>query len=727
MTKLRTGNLEPPLMSIEVVVTTNRWRNDPSSREVVEYIRSQEDALQLSGSVIYYDFPAYADYEAATSRPDILLLSPKHGFVAIRILDPSLFRRSNEEAAAIDIALDDFATNLHSRLIRSRELRRGRTGSVVSIYSAIFAPGLQEPTGEGELSSEVCTSLERLGAYISEAESEPLTSEQIAETRSVVEGAKALARPNKRIIADPAAQPLAAAMARLESEILNFDQRQRHIALVDVGGPARIRGLAGSGKTVILAMKAAHLHLNDPNALILVTFYTKSLRATIKGLITKFYRLYSETDPDWKRVHIRHGWGGATIPGVYSEACKRAGRMPLTLPEAKRVAQRGENAFGAACRELVESGLAKPHYDHVLIDEGQDFPAGFYRLCYEIAKGARDGKSIVWAYDELQDIMNVKIRQPDELFGTDADGRPRVDLDRSSVHVPPGASNDAVLSKAYRNQRDVLVSAHALGFGVYGTIVQMLESAEHWEDVGYEVETGPLQPGQQVRVFRPDRNSPLHLPNLPQFPLIGYFNPTSLEEEASWVCSSIKSFLDGGLAPEEIMVVSLDDRHARRYFTTISQCLAQLGISSNNVIADPYNEPPFSISGRVTLSTVYRAKGNEGAVVFAIGLDAIDGRSRDGRNKLFTAFTRSKAWLRVSGIGEAGQRIINELAEALQLTPRIQFVMPDIREIETIQRGFSKRQSAAKAAKEQFLKRMRAAGFSDDEIEEELQQGLLNE
>ena len=53
--------------------------------------------------------------------------------------------------------------------------------------------------------------------------------------------------------------------------------------------------------------------------------------------------------------------------------------------------------------------------------------------------------------------------------------------------------------------------------------------------------------------------------------------------------------------------------------------------------------------------------------------------------------------------------------------------MPNLKEIETIQRGFSKKQAAARAAREQYLKQLRAAGFSDEEIEEEIQQGLVNE
>ncbi len=714
-------------MALDIIVTTNRWKNDPSSRSLVNFLDEHQDDLGISDGVVYYDFPAYADYEASIFRPDILLLSPAHGFVAIRVFDPSIFQRSGERLQEIDAALDDFVSNLHSRLIRSRDLRKGRTGSIVDIHPIIFlGSDIQQVEGTDDVEAEVCGSLNALKSYLNDNRGTLLRGPIVAEVRSVVEGAKALSRPIKRSINDPEQQPLALALAKLEQEIANFDEKQRHIALVDVGGPARIRGLAGSGKTVILAMKAAHIHLVDPECRILITFYTKSLRATIKTLITRFYRLYSDTDPDWKRVHVRHGWGGGTIPGVYSDSCERAGVQPLKLPEAKQRAKRGETAFGAACADVINSGNVKPYYDHILIDEGQDFPDSFYKLSFLLAKGERDRKSIVWAYDELQDIMNVKIRQPNELFGLGPDGMPLVDLDRTLSNAPPGATNDAVLSKAYRNQRDVLVAAHALGFGVYGNIVQMLESAEHWEDVGYQVQSGPLTTGKRVEILRPDRNSPLQMSDLKGFPTVDAFVAKDLDAEVEWTVNSITSFITHGLQAEEILVIALDDRHARVYLAKISEKLAEKNISCNNVIADPYNEPPFTISGKVTLSTVYRAKGNEAAAVCAVGIDAVDTKLRDGRNKIFTAFTRSKAWLRVSGIAPAASSIIAELRTAVRNSPRITFIMPNLKEIDTIQRGFSKKQAAAKAAREQYLKQLRAAGFSDEEIEEELQQSFPN-
>jgi superfamily I DNA and RNA helicase len=158
----------------------------------------------------------------------------------------------------------------------------------------------------------------------------------------------------------------------------------------------------------------------------------------------------------------------------------------------------------------------------------------------------------------------------------------------------------------------------------------------------------------------------------------------------------------------------------------IVEALANQGISSNNVIADPYNEPPFTIAGKVTLSTVYRAKGNEAAAVIAVGIDAVETKLRDGRNKVFTAFTRSKAWLRVSGVTPLAHPIITELRTAVENSPHIRFTMPNLKEIDTIQRGFSKKQAAARAARENYLKQLRAAGLSEEEIEEEIQQGFVN-
>jgi superfamily I DNA and RNA helicase len=247
---------------MEIVVTTNRWKSDPNSRQLVEHLQANAQNLSLQNAIVYYDFPSYADYEASSFRPDLLIFSPNLGFIAARFYDKTLFKRSSEGLEELDLALEDFVGNLHSRLVRSRSLRDSRTTTIVPIHSLILA--FEDAPTDGELAeveSDFCSSIQSFDKFLKEKQSVALSADAVSEIRSVVEGAKALMRSTKRRVEDDAQKPLARILRDMESQIANFDEKQRHIALVDVGGPARIRGLAGSGKTVILAMKAGPVAL----------------------------------------------------------------------------------------------------------------------------------------------------------------------------------------------------------------------------------------------------------------------------------------------------------------------------------------------------------------------------------------------------------------------------------------------------------------------------------
>jgi superfamily I DNA and RNA helicase len=140
------------------------------------------------------------------------------------------------------------------------------------------------------------------------------------------------------------------------------------------------------------------------------------------------------------------------------------------------------------------------------------------------------------------------------------------------------------------------------------------------------------------------------------------------------------------------------------------------GIASNNIIADIYSEPPFLIEGKCTLSTVYRAKGNEAAVVAVMGCDAVPLKTRSGRNRLFTAFTRAKGWLRITGMGDGFKALKNEIDRALSYAPEMRFRMPDPRQIELIQRDLSERDAKLQRAREE-IERVRASlGLTEQEM-----------
>ena len=169
---------------------------------------------------------------------------------------------------------------------------------------------------------------------------------------------------------------------RSKSEILNdiqnqeatFDIEQKKTALVTIDGPQRIRGLAGSGKTIVLTMKAALYHLQNPDEEILYTYYTKSLYELIHGLIDRYYRDFSDNrEPNWDKIHILHGWGGSGVNGVYYQACLDNGISPITFSSA---VGHGMQPFDFVCTQMLKNEL-KPKYDLTLIDEGQDFNSFF--------------------------------------------------------------------------------------------------------------------------------------------------------------------------------------------------------------------------------------------------------------------------------------------------------------------------------------------------------------
>jgi superfamily I DNA and RNA helicase len=311
-------------------------------------------------------------------------------------------------------------------------------------------------------------------------------------------------------------------------------------------------------------------------------------------------------------------------------------------------------------------------YDYLFIDEGQDFPPEFVQLCSLLT---RDMK-FVYAYDDLQSIFQTRAPDAAAIFGANTDGTPKTEFER-----------DIVLYKCYRNPREILVCAHAIGFGIYGKPVQMLENKEHWEDVGYEVEQGPLEAGNDVSILRPERNS---IPMLSESQTVDQLIETgvysSVDEEVGEVTKAILAQIRDGLRPDDIVVAVVDDRNAKDYLNLLGLQLSRSNIACNN-IHEASGVPEFQVDGRVTLTTVHKAKGNEGFAVHVIGADALFLSPTKGpRNRLFTAMTRAKGWLRVTGVGAAAKKLVKEIELAKSNSPYLKFTYPSAGDLETMRR-----------------------------------------
>lgn len=678
---------------------------------IFETLELESDKLGLSEAIVYYGFPVFKDYEANSIESKFAILSKKHGLILLQSSNRHSIENDDEN-------LSQLFTFMESALRKSKILRLNKKNLAVEVASYIFCD-----TERDDLENEVIISHEDLRQMlIGDMLEHTISQEHFDEARSIIEGAKALSKPSKRTKLNDDPKNKLNILIELEKEISNFDIDQRKTAISLINGPQRIRGLAGSGKTVVLAMKAAHIHLQYPEKKILFTFYTKSLYGLIFDMVSRFYRHFSGNEPNWENIDILHAWGGRSLDGVCFNACADNMLSIMSFAEAKSKNHR--DPFSAVCSKINESKL-KPKYDYILIDEAQDLPNEFFRICYDLATGeSGERKNIVWAYDELQSIFNVYQRTPAELFGNQKSGEPRIDLTKFSENLKFGQSNDLILHTCYRNPLEILVTAHATGFAIYSDEpVQMLENREHWEDVGYEVKSNlTLEIGKEVIITRPKVNSPLSISRYQTADdLLQCKKFSSLLEEVEWIAEKISESIDEGLMPEDILVICLDDRNAKRYFSRLSFELSERNIRSNNLLSSSAAAPPFLLEKMVTLSTVHRAKGNEAALVFAAGIDALyyTKKYRETRNKLFTAFTRTKAWLRVTGIGDGADAFFEEINESLQKCPDLKFIVPDSDQIETIQRDLESRKPLSKKL-QGYITELRELGFSDYDIQMEL-------
>jgi superfamily I DNA and RNA helicase len=212
----------------------------------------------------------------------------------------------------------------------------------------------------------------------------------------------------------------------LEDSIANLDVDQAAAVIETVEGVQRIRGLAGSGKTIVLALKVAYLHAQHPDWKIGVTFNTRSLKGQFERLINTFCIEQTNEEPDWDRIEVINAWGAPGTndrAGVYYRFCEAHELTYYDFQSAERKFGT-PNAFQGACQEALDTAKnVRPRYDAILVDEAQDFPFQFLRLCFRFLKPP--GR-LVYAYDELQSLTDSSLPPPEEMFGQDSDGMPNV-------------------------------------------------------------------------------------------------------------------------------------------------------------------------------------------------------------------------------------------------------------------------------------------------------------
>lgn len=455
------------------------------------------------------------------------------------------------------------------------------------------------------------------------------------------------------------------AINQMTSLIEKYDERQMEAIISDTEGIQRIRGMAGSGKTIVLARKAVELHTAHPEWNIVVTYSTRSLRGQLESLIERFYATKNDgAKYNKEKLKIMHSWGSATSTGVYYEICLRHGKSPLNVREAKAKYGNSDNLFSKVCGDLLSiiKNFQKM-YDCILIDEAQDFEKNYLRLCLKIL-----GKEqrLIYAYDELQKLNEEAMPNPEQIFG-------KVDL------------HDTPLTVCYRNQGNAIVTAHAIGMGLYRKegILQLPSTSSVWEAIGY-VTDEPIEEGKQAILYRTVETSP-ELLKVDKNEIINFLCYEDAMKMYEALLDMIKADLEvEQLLERDIMIIDMDTFDYSKNFAelrdiqTIKNSIAAYDDDLNYYeemeiyrydlhIAGAANPEDFFRNDSLVYSSVRRAKGNEAFVVYIVNAQKCINslQRRTDRNALFTAITRSKGWVRVLGFGD-DMKILNEEFEEIK-------------------------------------------------------------
>ena len=293
-------------MTIEIVQGTNK--KPASSSELVEILSQESD---MSGQ-LFIGYPIVP----STDGPhpiDALLVSADTGIVIFDLIEGT-------EPGEYISRQDDSYNKLEAKLKIHRELMSGRLLRI-PIHPISFAPGVSNLQHS---STNPIANRDNLRETLKGFNWKGGNGNDCNLALSAIESIRTIRQGGTRRITNQEGS-YGSKLENLEKSVSTLDNRQSKAVIETVEGVQRIRGLAGSGKTIILALKAAYLHAHHPDWRIAVTFNTRSLKGQFHNRINSFHLEQANQEPDWERLRIVNAWGAPGDPGrdgIYYEFCR---------------------------------------------------------------------------------------------------------------------------------------------------------------------------------------------------------------------------------------------------------------------------------------------------------------------------------------------------------------------------------------------------------------------
>lgn len=668
-----------------------------------------KEAFKDEEGCAYYRYPIFTKTGRLNREPDILMLHRSLGLWVIECKGCSIGNikciqghewQMNNWYREIDTPVaqaEDQMFAIQNKLTERRETR----GLITSFNFRVALPKVKQKDWESERFHQLPSTQGVVLVYEnltpaalrekltenSENRQQKLSDREWELVKGVLGGTLPSKPPRDIATGTPPNNPLRVIQA-IESKLKILDETQQKIAFEVPSGAQRLRGLAGTGKTVLLAKRAAKIHIKHPDWTIGFVFFTRSLYDQILGLIADYHReMHPENqEPDWTKLKVLHAWGGREQNGFYRSLALKCGVTPKTVNDIKSEVGYGSpgESFEYICHCLKRDASNIPVvYDVLLIDEGQDLPPIFYQLARQTLS---DPHRLYWAYDEAQGIGSLIIPKSETIFGRNQDESLVVDVSGS---YEGGILKSHKMYKCYRTPRLLLMTAHAVNMGLFRTegVLQGVTQQKDWKDLGYEVTNGDfslrsVKAGKTVTITRSLSSSP-HPIDQDDFDLKDALGtPLTIEpfdtelQERQWIAQQVAKDIELGFDPWDIIITALCGDYEKDYLYALQNALAEQGVDSYIAGVDG-NRSIFRKDDCVTISNIYRAKGNEAWKVYACrfhyATEPLRWKQEDElhkRNEAFVALTRARVWCVATGIDSL---IFNELQQAVEQYPDFTF------------------------------------------------------